>query len=97
MEQMVRQASELVGFGREIDRHIRNAGISGIDGVVTLYDQLRAALGKVNRREIEKVHAEVNGLLDDLRRFSDQLARLLAITATLEPDPVDDPDTSGTS
>jgi general secretion pathway protein A len=97
MEQMVRQATELVGFGREIDRHIRNAGISGIDGVVTLYDQLRAALGKVNRREIEKVHAEVNGLLGDLRRFSDQLARLLTITAAFEPTPVDDPDTSRTS
>jgi general secretion pathway protein A len=85
MEEMARQAAELVGFGREIDRHIRNAGISGIDGVVSLYDQLRAALGKVSRPELEKVHGQVNGLLDDLRRFSDQLARLLAIASVLEP------------
>ena len=84
MEEMVRQAAELAGFGRDIDRHIRNAGISGIDGVVTLYDQLRTALGKVNRQELEKVHAQVNGLVDDLRRFSDQLTQLLAITSAFE-------------
>jgi general secretion pathway protein A len=85
MEEMARQAAELVGFGREIDRHIRSAGISGIDGIVNLYDQLRAALGTVSRTELEKVHAQVNGLLDDLKKFSDQLARLLAIAAVLEP------------
>jgi len=93
MEEMVRQAAELAGFGREIDRHIRNAGISGIDGVVNLYDQLRTALGKVNRHELEKVHAQVNGLREDLTRFSDQLTQLLAITAVFNgaagrpPDP----------
>jgi general secretion pathway protein A len=85
MERMVRQAAELAGFGRDIDRHIRAAGISGIDGVVGLYDQLRTALGAVNRAELERVYGEVNALVDELRRYADQLGRLLAITAALEP------------
>jgi len=84
MEEMVRQTDHLINFTREINRRIAESGISGVDGLVTLYDQLRSALAKVSPQELEWAQGEVNRVLDSLRRLSDELQHLSALKSALE-------------
>jgi len=84
MEEMVRQTDQLINFTREINRRISESGISGVEGLVALYDQLRAALGKVNQNELEWAQGEVNRVLESLKRLSEELNHLAALKAALE-------------
>lgn len=84
MEEMVRQTDQLINFTREINRRISESGISGVEGLVALYDQLRAALGKVSQNELEWAQGEVNRVLESLKRLSEELRHLSALKAALE-------------
>jgi hypothetical protein len=84
MEDMVRQTDQLINFTREINRRIADAGISGVDGLVALYDQLRGALAKVSPQELEWAQGEVNRVLESLRRLSDELQHLATLKSSLE-------------
>jgi len=84
MEDMVRQTDQLINFTREINRRIADSGISGVEGLVTLYDQLRGALAKVSPQELEWAQGEVNRVLESLKRLSDELTHLAALKAALE-------------
>src|SRR5206468_11581520 len=52
MEEMVRQTDQLINFTREVNRRIADSGISGVEGMVALYDQLRGALAKIGRAHV---------------------------------------------
>jgi len=84
MEDMVRQTDHLINFTREINRRIADSGISGVDGLVALYDQLRSALAKVSPQELEWAQGEVNRVLESLRRLNDELQHLSALKTALE-------------
>jgi hypothetical protein len=84
MDEMVRQTDQLINFTREINRRIGESGISGVDGLVSLYDQLRNALAKVTPQELEWAQGEVTRVLDSLKRLSDELAHLAALKASLD-------------
>ena len=84
MEDMVRQTDHLINFTREINRRIADSGISGVEGLVALYDQLRSALAKVSPQELEWAQGEVNRVLESLKRLSDELQHLSALKSALE-------------
>jgi hypothetical protein len=84
MEEMVRQTDQLINFTREINRRIGESGISGVEGLVALYDQLRNALSKVSQQELDWAQGEVNRVLDSLKRLSEELNHLAALKASLE-------------
>ncbi len=84
MEEMVRQTDQLINFTREINRRMADSGISGVEGLVALYDQLRSALAKVTPQELEWAQGEVTRVLDSLRRLSDELTHLAALKAALD-------------
>ena len=84
MEEMVRQTDQLINFTREINRRMADSGISGVEGLVALYDQLRSALAKVTPQELEWAQSEVTRVLDSLRRLSDELTHLAALKAALD-------------
>jgi hypothetical protein len=84
MEEMVRQTDQLINFTREINRRIAESGVSGVDGLVALYDQLRNALAKVSTQELDWAQGEVNRVLESLKRLSDELAHLSALKAALQ-------------
>src|SRR5438874_8841902 len=84
MEDMVRQTDQLINFTREINRRMADSGISGVEGLVALYDQLRSALAKVTPQELEWAQSEVTRVLDSLRRLSDELTHLAALKAALD-------------
>jgi hypothetical protein len=84
MEEMVRQTDQLINFTREINRRMSESGVSGVEGLVALYDQLRAALAKVSAQELDWAQGEVDRVLESLRRLSAELAHLAALKAALE-------------
>ena len=84
MEEMVRQTDQLINFTREINCRLADSGISGVEGLVALYDQLRSALAKVTPQELEWAQSEVTRVLDSLRRLSDELTHLAALKAALD-------------
>jgi HAMP domain-containing protein len=84
MEEMVRQTDQIINFTREVNRRIAESGLTGIDGLVAAYDQLRSALSKVSAQELEWAQGEVNRVLDSLKRLSDELNHLSALKAALE-------------
>jgi len=84
MEDMVRQTDHLINFTREINRRIADSGISGVEGLVALYDQLRSALAKVTPQELEWAQGEVNRVLESLKRLNDELQHLSALKSALE-------------
>jgi hypothetical protein len=84
MEEMVRQTDQLINFTREINRRIAESGVTGIEGLVALYDQLRNALAKVSTQELDWAQSEVNRVLESLKRLSDELARLAALKTALQ-------------
>jgi hypothetical protein len=84
MEEMVRQTDQLINFTREVNRRIADSGISGVEGMVALYDQLRGALAKVTPQELEWAQGEVSRVLETLRRLSDELSHLAALKAVLD-------------
>ena len=84
MDEMVRQTDQLINFTREVNRRIADSGISGVEGMVALYDQLRGALAKVTPQELEWAQGEVTRVLETLRRLSDELSHLAALKAVLD-------------
>ena len=84
MDEMVHQTDQLINFTREVNRRIADSGISGVEGMVALYDQLRGALAKVTPQELEWAQGEVTRVLETLRRLSEELARLAALKAVLD-------------
>jgi hypothetical protein len=84
MDEMVRQTDQLINFTREINRRMAESGISGVEGLVALYDQLRNALGKVSAQELDWAQGEVSRVLDSLKRLSEELTHLAALKAALE-------------
>ena len=84
MDEMVRQTDQLINFTREVNRRIADSGISGVEGMVALYDQLRSALAKVTPQELEWAQGEVTRVLETLRHLSEELAHLANLKATLD-------------
>jgi hypothetical protein len=84
MDEMVRQTDQLITFTREINRRIGESGISGVEGLVAVYDQLRGALSKVTAQELEWAQGEVTRVLDSLKRLSDELNHLASLKTALE-------------
>lgn len=84
MEEMVRQTDQIINFTREVNRRIAESGLSGIEGLVAAYDQLRSALAKVSPQELEWAQGEVSRVLDSLKRLSDELTHLSALKGALE-------------
>jgi thiamine phosphate synthase YjbQ (UPF0047 family) len=84
MEEMVRQTDQLINFTREINRRITESGVSGVEGLVALYDQLRNALAKVSTQELDWAQGEVNRVLESLKRLSDELNHLAALKAAFQ-------------
>ncbi len=84
MDEMVHQTDQLINFTREVNRRIADSGISGVEGMVALYDQLRSALATVTPQELEWAQGEVTRVLETLRRLSEELAHLAALKAALD-------------
>lgn len=86
MEEMLRQTDQIISFTREVNRRLAESGVSsGVEGLVTLYDQLRGALSKVSQQEIEWAQTEVTRVIERLRALAEELKHLATLKSALEP------------
>ncbi len=61
-----READELVRLYGELVRRLANRGIRGVDELVALHEQLRAALDTIAAQEIDAALLQIRTLLDRL-------------------------------
>jgi len=84
-----RDADEIVRLYGEIGRRLSNRGIRGIDELVALHQQVRAAVETIAGQEIDSALLQIATLVDRLRLISRSLATLgemkLALGSTEPP------------
>jgi hypothetical protein len=93
-----READQLVRLYGELVRRLSNRGIRGIDELVALHQQVRAAVDTIAAQEIDGALLQIATLLDRLRLFARELATLSEMKYALggdEADEVDDGDEAG--
>lgn len=71
-----READQLVRLYGELDRRLANRGIRGIDELVALHQQVRAAVETIAGQEIDSALLQIATLLDRLRLLSRCLGTL---------------------
>jgi hypothetical protein len=85
-----READQLVRLYGELGRRLANRGIRGIDELVALHQQVRAAVDTIAGQEIDTALLQIATLLDRLRLLSRCLGTLsemkLCLGATSEGD-----------
>lgn len=85
-----READQLVRLYGEMVRRLANRGIRGVDELVALHQQIRAAVETIAGQEIDAALLQISTLLDRLRLISRGLATLGEMKGALgssEPDP----------
>jgi hypothetical protein len=80
-----READQLVRLYGEIDRRLANRGIRGIDELVALHQQVRAAVETIAGKEIDSALLQIATLLDRLRLLSRCLGTLSEMKVCLGP------------
>jgi hypothetical protein len=80
---MRRQTESVVRYYDELDRRVGNAGLDGIEGLLTVAQHVETALAVVAPRELEWTLRELRGLLERLVRIDAQLQRLRALKTVL--------------
>lgn len=84
-----READQLVRLYGELGRRLSNRGIRGIDELVALHQQVRAAVETIAGQEIDTALLQIATLLDRLRLLSRCLGTLSEMKLSLgggEPD-----------
>ena len=85
-----READQLVRLYGEMVRRLANRGIRGVEELVALHEQIRAAVETIAGQEIDSALLQISTLLDRLRLISRCLVTLGEMKGALgsgEPDP----------
>ena len=80
---MRRQTEDVIRYYGELDRRVANTGMDGIGGLLTVSQQVEAALAVVAPQEIEWMVRELRTLLERLVRMDSQLQELRALKMVL--------------
>jgi hypothetical protein len=86
-----READQLVRLYGELERRLANRGIRGVDELVALHQQVRAAVETIAGQEIDSALLQIATLLDRLRLIARCLVTLGEMKSALgsyEPDDV---------
>ncbi|MEO6026336.1 MAG: hypothetical protein ABIR79_05670 [Candidatus Binatia bacterium] len=84
--EMRRQAEAIIRSYGEIDRHVAEVGIDGIDGLMELSKVMEAAVGVVSFLELERVVGEIRSLLERLVRMDSELEQLRVLKLVMASD-----------
>ncbi|HEY8515700.1 MAG TPA: hypothetical protein VIS07_09320 [Candidatus Binatia bacterium] len=84
-----READEFVRLYGELNRRLSNRGIRGVDELVVLYEQVRAAVDTLAAQEIDAALLQISTLLDRLRLISRWIATLGEMKAALGDERLD--------
>jgi hypothetical protein len=87
-----READQLMRLYGEMVRRLANRGIRGLDELVELHRQLRAAVETIAGQEIDSALLQISMLLDRLRLISRCLATLGEMKVALGSDEPESPE-----
>ena len=84
-----READQLVRLYGEMVRRLANRGIRGVDELVALHQQIRAAVDTIAGQEIDSALLQISTLVDRLRlisRWLSTLGEMKVALGSFEPD-----------
>lgn len=84
VDQTIQQAEAIVRFTQEVDRRLAECGIGGTDELLRMFRQLRDALARLERAELEWASQETTRLEQRLRALGTELQHLSALKAAFE-------------
>jgi hypothetical protein len=84
VDQTMQQAEAVFRFTQEVDRRLAECGISGTTELLALFRQLREALARIERAELDWASQETARLEQRLRDLGTELQHLSALKAAFE-------------
>ena len=81
VDQTIQQAEAIVRFTQEVDRRLAECGIAGTRELLSLFAQLREAVGRIEGAELEWATRETARLEERLRTLGTELQHLSALKA----------------
>lgn len=84
VDQTIQQVEAICRFTQEVDRRLAECGIAGSVELLAIYRQLREALDKVPRAELEWALSETLRLEQRLQTLGGELRHLCALKAAFE-------------
>ena len=81
VDQTIQQAEAIVRFTQEVDRRLAECGIAGTRELLSLFAQLREAIGRIEGAELEWAARETARLEERLRTLGTELQHLSALKA----------------
>ncbi|MFN8599049.1 MAG: hypothetical protein U0842_01165 [Candidatus Binatia bacterium] len=81
VDQTIQQAEAIVCFTQEVDRRLAECGIAGTGELLSLFAQLRDAVGRIEGAELEWAARETARLEERLRTLGTELQHLSALKA----------------
>ena len=81
VDQTIQQAEAIVRFTQEVDRRLAECGIAGTGELLSLFAQLREAIGRIEGAELEWAARETARLEERLRTLGTELQHLSALKA----------------
>ena len=81
VDQTIQQAEAIVRFTQEVDRRLAECGIAGTRELLSLFAQLRDAVGRIEGAELEWAARETARLEERLRTLGTELQHLSALKA----------------
>jgi len=84
VDQTIQQTEAIVRFTEEVDRRLAEHGFDGAGELLTLYHQLREALGGLDLAELEWAFQETVHLERRLQDLGTELQHLSALKTSFE-------------
>jgi hypothetical protein len=81
VDQTIQQAEAIVRFTQEVDRRLAECGIAGTRELLSLFAQLRDAVGRIESAELDWATRETARLEERLRALGTELQHLSALKA----------------
>jgi hypothetical protein len=84
VDQTIQQAEAIFRFTQEVDRRLAECGIAGAGELLSRFAQLRQALDRIERAELERATREAARLEERLRALGTELQHLSALKTAFE-------------
>lgn len=83
-QHLLEHAGAVMRFESELQRRMGEAGVSGVQGIFALVDQLQRALATVSHHEIDGAESDLERVAESIRTMQHELRQLKAVKTDLE-------------
>ena len=83
-QNLLENAGAVMRFSSELQRRMGEAGLSGVQGLFALAEQLQRALATVGHQELDTAETDLERVADRIRTMQHDLRQLKAVKTDLE-------------